>query len=93
MNESGTVRFARISETYMDNPKTRKEMFRNEVAKMILDAMEEKKISEADLASRLNITPANVSQILEENKNLTVDTICEISMALGMRSQISFVEC
>lgn len=90
MSKSGIEKFARISKNYMENPDIRKEMVKNEVTKKILDAMEEKNISKADLARKLKTTPSNVSQILNGNRNLTIDTICEISMALGMISQISF---
>ena len=92
MSKSGIEKFARISKNYMENPDIRKEMVKNEVTKKILDAMEEKNISKADLARKLKTTPSNVSQILNGNRNLTIDTICEISMALGMMSQISFVD-
>jgi len=92
MSKSGIEKFARISKTYMENPDIRKEMVKNEVTKKILDAMEVKDISKADLARKLNTTPSNISQILNGNRNLTIDTICEISMALGMISQISFVD-
>ncbi len=90
MGKNGIKRFISSSKTYMDNPDIRKEMLKNEVTKKILDAMEEKKFSKADLARKLNTTPSNVSQILNGHRNLTVDTICEISMALGMVSQIGF---
>jgi len=58
----------------------------------ITNAMEERNMSETDLARKMNTTPSNVSTILSESTNLTLDTICEISIALGMISQISFVE-
>ncbi len=92
MSKSGIGNFIRISKTYMDNSNIRKEMLKNEVTKKILDAMKARNMSEADLARELHTTPSNVSQILSGYTNLTLDTICEISMALGMMSQISFVE-
>lgn len=92
MGKNGIKKFARISKNYMDNPDVRKEMLKNEVTKKILDAMKEKGVSRADLARKLDKTPSNISQILNGNRNLTIDTICEISMALGMISQISFVD-
>lgn len=92
MGKSGIEKFVKISKTYMENPDIRNEMVKIEVTKKILDAMEEKNISKADLARKLKTTPSNVSQILNGNRNLTIDTICEISMALGMISQINFVD-
>ncbi len=92
MSKNGIGNFTRISKIYMDNPDIRKEMLKNEVSKKILVAMEEKDMSEANLAKKLNTTPSDVSQILNGIRNLTIDTICEISMALGMISQISFVD-
>lgn len=90
MGKNGIERFIRISQNYLDNPDIRKEMLRNVVTKNILDAMEKKEISKAELARKLKTTPSNMSQMLNGNRNLTIDTICEISMALGMMSQISF---
>lgn len=92
MSKNGIENFTRISKSYMDNPDIRKEMLKNEVTKKILVAMEEKNMSEADLAKELHTTPSKVSQILSGYTNLTLDTICEISMALGMMSQVSLVE-
>ena len=92
MSKNGIGNFTRISKIYMDNPDIRKEILKNEVSKKILVAMEEKDMSEVDLARKLNTTPSNVSQILNGNRNLTIDTICEISMALGMISQINFAD-
>lgn len=93
MSKNGIENFTRISKTYMDNPGIRKEMLKNEVTKKILDAMKARNMSEADLARELHTTPSKVSRILSGYTNLTLDTTCEISMALGMMSQISFVEC
>ena len=92
MGKNGIKKFARISKNYMDNPDVRKEMLKNEVTKNILDAMKKREMSKADLARKLDTSPSNISQILNGARNLTIDTICEISMALGMISQIDFVD-
>lgn len=59
-------------------------MFRNEVSKRIFDAMNEKGISRADIARALSTSRSNVSQILDGNRNLTLDKLCEIAMVLDM---------
>jgi transcriptional regulator with XRE-family HTH domain len=74
----------------MDNPRIRKRMFRNEVSKRIFDAMNLKGFNKADLARALETSPSNISQILNGDRNLTLDKLCEISMALDMVPSFEF---
>lgn len=56
----------------------------------LLQVMDEKKISRSDLARLLGTSVSNISQILNGNRNLTLDTISDISMALESDIQINF---
>ena len=86
----GIQRFTEIAKNYMDNPRIRKRMFRNEVSKRIFDAMNLKGFNKADLARALETSPSNISQILNGDRNLTLDKLCEISMALDMVPSFEF---
>ena len=86
----GIQRFTEIAKNYMDNPRIRKRMFRNEVSKRILDAMNLKEFNKADLARALETSPSNISQILNGDRNLTLVKLCEISMVLDMVPSFEF---
>jgi len=92
MEMNGIEKFTKTAQNYMENPTIRKKMWRNEVSRIILQAMEKKNVTKADLARKLGTSPSNVTQILNGHRNLTIDTICDIAMALDMMSSMDFVE-
>ena len=53
------------------------------IANRIYDVLEEKGMSQKDLAHRLGKTETEVSRWLSGTHNLTLATICKISSALG----------
>ncbi|MBR1503362.1 MAG: helix-turn-helix transcriptional regulator [Prevotella sp.] len=53
------------------------------IANRIYDILEEKGMSQKDLAHRLGKTETEVSRWLSGTHNLTLATICKISSALG----------
>lgn len=58
------------------------------VALMIADALEASGVSQRDLAGRLGLSEARVSQILNANNNLTVRTLARIADALGLELEL-----
>jgi transcriptional regulator with XRE-family HTH domain len=50
--------------------------------------MKRRKITKAELAKRMGKTPAYVTQILAENRNLTLRTIADIALALDLRPSV-----
>jgi transcriptional regulator with XRE-family HTH domain len=54
----------------------------------ILECMEEKGMYKADLAKKLGTSKANVTQMLDGERNLTIDSLYEISNALGAELDI-----
>lgn len=87
---SGISRFISEAKDYEENPSVQKEILKNLVTGEILEVMEEKGVKKADLARMLNTSPANITQILNGNRNLTLDTLCEIAMSLGTKVRVSF---
>jgi len=60
-----------------------------DTAQMISDLLEKRRIKQADLARRLNKTPAFVSQLLNGKANMTVHTLAEVIFALEATVKIS----
>jgi transcriptional regulator with XRE-family HTH domain len=52
--------------------------------------MEEQCISRTELAERLGVSKANISQILNNKRNIQLDTIYKIATALGLRPRLEF---
>jgi DNA-binding Xre family transcriptional regulator len=69
-------------------------LFRNEnrdwlkkssaLAVKVLQSLKEQKITQKELAERLNISPQQVSKILQGQENLTFQTVTAIENALGI---------
>src|SRR5690348_9574734 len=67
--------------------------FINDVQVAVEAALNAKDMSQAELAKRLGISPARVSQILGGNgANLEARTIARVAHALGMQAMIEFVD-
>ena len=54
--------------------------------------MREHKVTRADLASTMGVSPGRVSQILSGDENLTLRTLSAVVEALGARFEISLVD-
>jgi transcriptional regulator with XRE-family HTH domain len=89
---NGIKRFIEESENYDTNPDVQKETLKILVTGEILKVMQEKSIKKAELAKRLRTTPANVTQMLNGNRNLTLDTLYDIAYALGSKVNVSFCD-
>ncbi len=90
MSGNGISRFISEAKDYDKNPDVQKEILKNLVTGEILKVMQEKGIKKADLARMLKTSPANVTQVLNGNRNLTLDTLCEIALSLGTKVQVTF---
>jgi transcriptional regulator with XRE-family HTH domain len=60
-----------------------------EILRMLRDAG----ISQSDLGKRIGCSAAAVSQFLDDDANLTVETIARIFLAFGRQAKISAVVC
>ena len=61
-----------------------------EVTEGIWTILDEKQISKADLAGRLNKSKAYISQLLNGNRNMTLRTLADIVHVLGANIDISW---
>jgi transcriptional regulator with XRE-family HTH domain len=49
-----------------------------------LDALKAQGLTQKDLAERLNVTPQQISKIVKGEENLTLETITNLELALGI---------
>ena len=54
----------------------------------IKDVLDKKKISQVDLAQRINLTPAQVSRIISGERGTSIETLVLISDALGVKRDL-----
>lgn len=58
--------------------------YSSSIARRILSALEEKGMSQVNLAELLDISPQQVSKIVKGHENLTLESIYNLSNALGL---------
>jgi len=56
----------------------------------VWELLEELSLTKADLAARLGTSRAHVSQLLSGTRNMTLRSLSDISIALGVRAHIKF---
>jgi transcriptional regulator with XRE-family HTH domain len=56
-----------------------------DVATRVIDAMETKNVSRAELARRLNVSPAYVTKILRGHANLSLESLAKLAFALDLK--------
>jgi plasmid maintenance system antidote protein VapI len=59
------------------------------IAILVLEALKAQNLSQKDLAEKLNVSPQQISKIVEGQENLTLETITNLEKALGIRITIS----
>jgi ribosome-binding protein aMBF1 (putative translation factor) len=55
------------------------------IAVRVLDALKAQNLSQKGLADRMNISPQQISKIIKGNENLTLETISNLEIALGIQ--------
>jgi len=55
------------------------------IAVRVLDALTEQNLSQKELAERMNISPQQISKIVKGHENLTLETISNLELALGIQ--------
>jgi transcriptional regulator with XRE-family HTH domain len=54
------------------------------IAIKVLDALKAQHLSQKDLAARMGISPQQISKIVKGRENLTLETISNLELALGI---------
>ena len=60
-----------------------------EATEILCRLMESKGVSSAELARRLDVSPARISQLLSGTRNLTLTTLADAFQALGRSMHVS----
>ena len=55
------------------------------IAVRVLDALKAQNLSQKDLAERMNISPQQINKIVKGSENLTLETISNLEVALGIQ--------
>lgn len=61
-----------------------------EIAEQIFNMMESQNLNQSSLAKKLGVNRALISKILKARENLTLKSLCKISIALNANLTISF---
>lgn len=56
----------------------------------LLEVMEDTGVTRSELARELGQSPANVTQVLSGERNLTLKTLSDVAFALGHRVEVTF---
>lgn len=56
-----------------------------DVTEMICSLMEEREVTKTELAEMLSTSKANVSQLLDGSRNMTLKTLADLAFAMGHR--------
>jgi ribosome-binding protein aMBF1 (putative translation factor) len=59
------------------------------IAIKVLDALKNQGLTQKDLAERLNVSPQQISKIVRGEENLTLETITNLELALGIQILIN----
>jgi ribosome-binding protein aMBF1 (putative translation factor) len=59
------------------------------IAVKVLDALKNQGLTQKDLAERLNVSPQQISKIVRGEENLTLETITNLELALGIQILIN----
>jgi len=55
------------------------------IAVRVLDALKDQSLSQKELAERMSISPQQISKIVKGQENLTLETITNLELALGIQ--------
>lgn len=67
-------------------------MMIEETTRLIVALMRLKGVSRSELARRLNTSRSNITQLLNGDRNMTLATLENVMMALGVESHIVWIE-
>ena len=87
-----TTLLGRLIKTPEDKRLFQRERTITEVTELICQLMEEHDVSKAELARRLGTSKANITQMLDGRRNMTLSTISDILFHLACEVRVAAVE-
>ena len=82
----------KISENSHNDKENQRYVLRYVVTAEILNIMEKNDIRKATLAKQLGYSKGHISRVLSGDRNMTLDTISDIAMALGVNIEFTLKE-
>lgn len=79
-----------LTDDLENDPEYQAESISIDLAIKINEKMNEKKISRAELAKKLHVSKAYISQVLQGKNNMTLLTICKLGAALDLDPKVLF---
>ena len=79
---------SRFERKYASDPDYVAESLALDVTEEAVQLMEEQGLSRADLAARMNVSRAYVTQVLNARPNLTLRSVAQLAIALGARPSV-----
>jgi plasmid maintenance system antidote protein VapI len=81
---------SKTNSSWIEKAKTRKEnrfwsYMSQQIALRTLEELSNRQMSQVALAEKLNVEPQQINRILKGNENLTLKTIGQLQLALGIR--------
>jgi transcriptional regulator with XRE-family HTH domain len=89
---TGAERFANLVKKQKRDGSLQIDMAKLELSEQVFQIMENKGMSEAELARRLKVSRAYVNKILQGSTNFTIETLVKIGIALDSKFTFEFVE-
>ena len=66
--------------------------YQNEIFRVLHEYMENNRLSQKDVAKKLGVSNAYISQVLNGNFNFTLKKLIELGLAIGKVPKIEFVD-
>lgn len=85
-------RFARLGQRLAGDGRLQIDAAKVELSEQIYTAMQDKRITEAELARRLGSSRAYINKVLQGATNFTVESLVKIGLALGLELRVEFFE-
>ena len=76
------------SRQYDGDPDFEFDLLAIEIGEHIVERMERKKMTRTELAARVGVSKARISQILSGNDNLTLKSLVAVAIGLGSRVEV-----
>lgn len=98
MSEQGTTKdqLSPLVQWVNSSPETKRwylrETLKVDTSELIWARMQAAGVSKAELAKRLGRRKAHVTQLLNGSRNMTLQTLQDIAIALGCRADVKLVE-
>ncbi|MDD5706550.1 MAG: helix-turn-helix transcriptional regulator [Kiritimatiellae bacterium] len=88
----GGFDFAAALQKARENPAYWQEDILLDVAHRLSQELDDRDMTQADLASKLGVKPGYISRVLRGHENLTLQTLAKIAFALGKRWECMLVD-